>query len=94
MSRAFVREDQDDQPLDYRLPEPGSSYFDESCAWALVSGADAGDTRSAELATGYRWGEPRLAPHVRVILDQAEAEDQYRIAQLCRRFLRAVDASG
>ena len=93
MSRAFVKEDRDDPPPQYSLPEPGSPYFDEACALALVAGADQGDTRSAELATGCRWGEPRLAPHVRVILDRAEAEDQYRVAQLCRRFLRAVDAS-
>lgn len=93
MSRAFVKEDRDDRPPQYSLPEPGSAYFDEACAWALVAGADEGDKRSAELATGYRWGEPRLAPHVRVILARAEAEDQYRVAQLCRRFLRAVEAS-
>lgn len=93
MSRAFVKEDRDDRPPQYSLPEPGSSYFDEACAWALVTGADEGDKRSAELATGYRWGEPCLVPHVRAILAWAEAEDHYRVAQLCRRFLRAADTS-
>ena len=91
MSRAFVNEDREDRPPDYRLPEPGSAYFDEACAWALVTGADEGDTRSAELATGCRWGEARLVPHIRGILDSAEAEDQIRVAQLCKRFLRAAD---
>ena len=90
MSRAFVREDQEDRPPDYRLPDPGSGYYDEACAWALITGADEGDTRSAEFATGCRWGEPRLVPHIRAILETAEARDQTRVAQLCRRFLRAT----
>jgi len=90
MSRAFVKEDRETPPIDYRLPDPQSSYFDEACAWALVTGANAGDTRSAERATGRRWGEAQLVPHVEAILKRAEAEDQGRIAQLCRRFLRVA----
>ena len=90
MSRAFVKEDQDDRPPEYRLPEPGSPYYHEACAWALITGADEGDTRSAELATGCQWGERRLVPHVQRILDQAEADDGWRVAQLCRRFLKAA----
>ena len=91
MSRAFVKEDREDLPPDYRLPDPGSEYYDEACAWALITGADEGDSRSAEIATGCRWGEPRLVPHIRAILARAEAEDQARVAQLCTRFLRAVE---
>ena len=94
MSRAFVREDREDPPLDYRLPDPGSEYFDEACAWALITGADEGDSRSAEIATGCRWGEPRLVPHIQAILAGAEARDQTRVAQLCGRFLRAANAAG
>lgn len=94
MSRAFVKEDREDLPPDYRLPDPGSEYFDEACAWALLTGADEGDSRSAEIATGCRWGEPRLVPHIRAILARAEAEDQTRVAQLCGRFLRAAAAGG
>ena len=94
MSRAFVREDREDPPPDYRLPDPGSEYFDEACAWALITGADEGDSRSAEIATGCRWGEPRLVPHIQAILAGAEARDQTRVAQLCGRFLRAANAAG
>ena len=57
-------------------------------AWALVEGANQGNSRSAEIATGYRWGEPRLVPHIEQILGQAEADGSDRIAQLARRFLR------
>ncbi|MCY4574246.1 MAG: hypothetical protein OXF01_15785 [Gemmatimonadetes bacterium] len=94
MSRAFVREDREDPPPDYRLPDPGSEYFDEACAWALITGADEGDSRSAEIATGCRWGEPRLVPHIQAILARAETQDQTRVAQLCGRFLRAANTAG
>ena len=90
MSRAFAKEDDSLPEPDYRLPDPDSEYYDEAAAWALIQGADAGDTRSAELATGYRWGEKRLVHHVEAILEQATTEDQVRVAQLARRFLRAA----
>lgn len=91
MSRAFVNEDAGGaQEPKYNLPEPDSPYYDEAAAWALIQGADQGDSRSAERATGYRWGEPRLTRHVRGILEQAEEHDQPRVRQLARRFLRAA----
>lgn len=90
MSRAFAKEDDALPEPDYRLPEPDSEYYDEAAAWALIQGADAGDTKSAELATGYRWGEKRLLPHMEAILERAREEDQPRVAQLARRFIRAV----
>jgi hypothetical protein len=91
VSRAFVNDDAAGPPPPrYDLPDPESAYYDEAAAWALIQGADAGDTRSAESATGYRWGEARLAPHVEVILERAEAEDRPRVAQLARRYLRAA----
>jgi hypothetical protein len=94
MSRAFVKEDAGEGPEPrYSLPDPESPYFPEAAAWALIEGANAGDTRSAELATGCVWGEERLVPAIRVILGQAEAEDNLRIAQLARRFLRAAGRS-
>lgn len=95
MSRAFVNEDAGGAPEpDYRLPDPESDYYDEAAAWALIQGADAGDSPSAERATGYRWGEPRLAAHVERILAEAEAEGRLRVAQLARRFLRAARRGG
>ncbi len=89
MSRAFVNEDAGHEPEPtYGLPDPQSPYFDEAAAWALIEGANQGDSLGAEHATGCRWGEPRLIPHVERIQTQAEAEDNARIAQLARRFLR------
>ena len=89
MSRAFVKEQDGDREPDFRLPDPDSPYFDEAAAWALITGADEGNTRGAELATGCRWGEPRLVPRIESILEEAEAQGQDRVAQLARRFLRA-----
>jgi len=91
MSRAFVNEDAGGDPgPTFSLPEPDSLYYDEAAAWALIEGADQGDSVSAEVATGYRWGETRLGPHVREILEKAEKQGQDRVAQLARRFLRAA----
>lgn len=92
MSRAFVNEDAASEPEPrYVLPDPGSPHFEEAAARALLEGANAGDTLSAEKATGIAWGEPRLAPHVRAILDEAEERGDARVARLARRFLRAAD---
>lgn len=91
MSRAFVKDDDHEPEHRYTLPEPDSPYFDEAAAWALIEGADRGDSRSAEHATGYRWGDPALAPHVEEILKQAEKAGEDRVAQLARRFLGSAN---
>jgi len=89
VSRAFVNEDAGGTPEpEYRLPDAESPYYEEAAAWALLQGADAGDSRSAEEATGYRWGDPLLVEHVTRILEGAQEEGQDRVAQLARRFLR------
>ena len=91
MSRAFVNEDAgEDRGPSFSLPEPDSPYYDEAAAWALIQGADEGDSLGAELATGYRWGEAALVPHVRKIRNEALARGQDRVAQLSARFLRAA----
>ncbi len=91
MSRAFVNEDAAGDPdRTFSLPDRDSPYYDEAAAWALIEGADEGNSVSAERATGYRWGETRLVPHVREILEEAVARDQDRVAQLARRFLRVA----
>jgi hypothetical protein len=91
VSRAFVNEDAASAPAPrYDLPDVDSPYYDEAAAWALIQGADEGDSLSAEAATGCRWGEARLAPHMKKILTEAEASGQDRVAQLARRFLRAA----
>lgn len=92
MSRAFVNEDAASGPEPrYVLPEPDSEHFDRAAAHALIDAANAGHRRSAEEATGCRWGEPRLASHVTGILAEAEERRQERIAQLARRFLRRAE---
>lgn len=89
MSRAFVNEDAGSEPEPrYVLPEPDSAHYDRAAAHALIEGANAGHRRSAETATGFRWGEPRLRTEVEKILADAEERDQPRVAQLARRFLR------
>jgi len=90
VSRAFVKEDDHEQEPDYRLPDPDSPYYAEAAAWALIQGADEGDSRGAELATGYRWGDPLLKAEVEKVLERAEEEGEERVAQLARRFLRAA----
>jgi hypothetical protein len=92
MSRAFVNEDaQSPEPV-YRLPDRDSDYYDEAAAWALIEGADGGDSLGAERATGYLWGEERLIPQFEKILAEAVEKDEMRVAQLARRFLKAAEA--
>ncbi len=92
MTQACYTEDAAGPPgPEYRLPDPDSPYYPEAAAWALIQGADEGDTRSAEDATGYNWGAPELAPHMETILAGAEEQGQDRVAQLARRYLKAAD---
>jgi hypothetical protein len=90
MSRAFVNEDADAgvPRRDYHLPPRGDLGYDAAAAKALLEAARVGETASAEQATGYFWGEPRLAPHVRDILAAAEREGDERLEQLARRYLK------
>lgn len=88
MSRAFVNEDAASEPEPtYTLPDPASEHYDRAAALALIEGANLGRTRSAEIATGYEWGEPRLAGEIEAILADAEERGEDRIVQLARRFL-------
>ena len=90
MSRAFVNEDAGSGAprKGGGLPERSDPGFDAAAAAALLEAARAGETESAEAATGYYWGEARLRPHVLRILARAEAEGDDRLQQLARRFLR------
>lgn len=89
MSRAFVKEDAGGPERRYSLPPRTDPGYDSAAAMALLEGANVGDSYSAELATGYRWGEPKLKPHVERVLAQARAERNERLEQLAERFLRA-----
>ena len=88
MSRAFVKEDADGRERRYSLPARSDPGYDAAAAMALLEGANVGDSYGAELATGYRWGEPKLRTHVERILAQARTERNERLEQLAERFLR------
>ena len=90
MSRAFVNEDSGGRPPGRRfvLPPRTDPAFDAAAARAILEAAREGDTGAAEEATGYYWGEPRLRPHVERILASARAEQDERLEQLARRWLR------
>lgn len=92
MSRAFVREDAGEAvPGRFALPPRDHPSFDAAAARALLEAARDANTGSAEAATGYRWGEPRLHRHVRRLLKEAEAlpehERDARYIRVARRFL-------
>ena len=88
MARAFVNEDAEGPKPRYVLPKRDDPGYDEAAAWALLEGANVGDSHSAQLATGYQWGEPKLRPYVERILAQARAQGNERLEQLAERFLR------
>ncbi|HET7600368.1 MAG TPA: hypothetical protein VFK09_08750 [Gemmatimonadales bacterium] len=89
MSRAFVDEDAaGGRGPRYVLPPRDDPGYDAAAARALLRGADLGDSASAEAATGYVFGEPRLRPYVERILDEARAAGDERLEQLAERFLR------
>jgi len=90
MSRAFVNEDAGSggPAKEFGLPARDDPAYDAASAEVLLEAARAGDTSSAEQATGYYWGEPRLREHVRLILARAQAAGDERLERLAKRFLR------
>jgi hypothetical protein len=92
MSRAFVDDDAGGQwgnpARRFDLPERDDPGYDAAAAAALLEAARDGDTGSAEMATGYYWGESRLRPFVDRIRLRAIAEGDERLAQLAERFLK------
>jgi hypothetical protein len=89
MSRAFVNEDSDQGGgrRHFTLPARDDPQYDEAAAEALLDAAHSGETGSAEQATGYYWGEPRLRPYVTRILARARQDRDDRLVQLAERFL-------
>ena len=89
MSRAFVNEDDAAPEPRHRfpLPAPEDPGFREAAARALLQGANEGDSGTAEVATGYLFGDPRLAPEVRRSLTLAREDGDHRMEQLAERFL-------
>lgn len=90
MSRAFVNEDAGSNAPGkrYILPERDDPTYDQVAAETLLEAAREGDTESAERATGYYWGEPKLHAHVSRILQRAQDSGDDRLETLARRFLR------
>jgi hypothetical protein len=90
MSRAFVNEDAGGwgNPRQFDLPHRDDPGFDKAAAEAMMEAAREGDTGSAEMATGYYWGEPKLKPFVQEILARVRSENDERMIQLAERFLR------
>jgi len=92
MSRAFVKDDAEswgDPSRRIALPNRDDPGFDQAAAEALLEAARDGQTGSAEMATGYYWGEERLKPHVERVLARALDADDDRLAQLAKRFLKS-----
>jgi hypothetical protein len=94
MSRAFAPKDDppDPPPATYFLPDRDAADFDATAAAALLHGARVGDTATAEVATGYAWGDPRLIPHVERIRQQAIDAGDDRLEQVAERFLKHANA--
>jgi hypothetical protein len=90
MSRAFVNEDAGGgvPTRGYGLPPREDPGYDAAAAAVLLEAAREGATESAEIATGYYWGERRLHEHVRRILQRARKEGDERLITLAERFLR------
>ena len=91
MSRAFVKDDAEswgDPSLRITLPDRNHPGYDEAAAEALLGAARDGQTGSAEMATGYYWGEERLKPYVEQILARAQNARDERLTQLAERFLK------
>ena len=93
MSRAFVKEDSDGAAPRYQLPPPDDPGFPLAAARALLTGANQGDTSSAEEATGHTWGDTRLIVPMQRILGEAVAQGNDRIEVLAERFLKAAGGS-
>jgi hypothetical protein len=90
MSRAFTKEDSGnwaDPSKRYSLPARDDPEFDLAAAAALIEAARNGETGSAEMATGYYWGEPKLHAYVERIAEHARQTGDIRTEQLSNLFL-------
>ncbi len=95
MSRAFVKDEAEPYvpPQRFSLPDQDDPAYPAAAALALVEAARDGVTADAEAATGYRWGDQELRPHVQRLLAREESrpedERDRRFIQVARRFLRS-----
>lgn len=95
MSRAFVKEDGGDfEPTRaFGLPPVEDPSYDAAATLVLLEAARDGHLDEAERATGYRWAEAHLKPHVEALLrKELEREDDLRdrrFIRMARRWLRS-----
>ncbi len=90
MSRAFVKEDSEGAAPRYPLPPAADPGFPLASARALLQAANRAETPSAEEATGYTWGDPRLVAEIRRLRQEAIDEKNDRMETLSERFLRTA----
>ena len=96
MSRAFVKDDAEapEPQRSYALPPPEAPGYEQAAARVLLEAARLGETAAAEKATGLRWGDPALRPHVERVLQEEtsrpEPDRDHRLIQVARRLLRAA----
>lgn len=90
MSRAFVKEDHEPprKQLSIDLPPEDDPGYDEAVARALLEAARISEVAEAEVATGVKWGEPKLVPYVERMLEEATAAGDDRLEQVAERYLR------
>jgi len=94
MSRAFVKEDGNDArpQRNFGLPPRHDRSYAAASALAILEAARDGYLEDAEEATGYKWGDPHLQPHVQKLMEKElarpEDEQDRRFIQMARRFLR------
>lgn len=95
MSRAFVKEDGGDfEPTrTFGLPPVDDPSYDAAATLVLLEAARDGHVDEAERATGYRFGDVHLRPHVRAFLEkELENDDELRdrrFITMAKRWLRS-----
>ena len=96
MSRAFVKEDGGDfEPTrTFGLPPVDDPSYDAAATLVLLEAARDGHLDEAERATGYRWGDAHLRPHVEALLEKELAQEDddlrdRRFIRMARRWLRS-----
>ena len=95
MSRAFVKEDGGDfEPTrPFGLPPVEDPSYDAAATLVLLEAARDGHLDEAERATGYRWGDAHLSPHVEAFLEKELAREgdlrDRRFILMARRWLRS-----
>jgi hypothetical protein len=96
MSRAFVREDRDDDVPrhHFTLPPRRSKSYRAAAAVLLLEAARDGILIDAERETGLQWGDPQFRDAVQHQLEEElsrpDEEQDRRLIQVARRYLRAA----